>query len=204
MTALLPLLGIISHAVLVLLVLLSIWSVAIMLDRWKRFSKIAKESELEALKAKLRAGGSFSEIEKIAGASRDEIRAGVLRAALSVGPQAGSEQIDRAVRNYLGEQRKALEGGIPVLATLGANAPFIGLFGTVLGIIQAFGSLATQSVGSASVISGVAEALIATAVGLLVAIPAVVAYNSFTRRVRLTLQECEQLRDLFVAYRKGV
>jgi biopolymer transport protein ExbB len=72
-----------------------------------------------------------------------------------------------------------------VLATLGANAPFVGLFGTVLGIIQAFGELAQSSQqASTAVMASLAEALVATAVGLFVAIPAVVAFNAFSQRIR--------------------
>ena len=86
-----------------------------------------------------------------------------------------------------------------MLATLGSNAPFIGLFGTVLGIIEAFGKLSSQQSNTQAVIGSVSEALIATAVGLFVAIPAVVAYNVFGKAAKATLTEAEVLRDLFVA-----
>jgi biopolymer transport protein ExbB len=78
-----------------------------------------------------------------------------------------------------------MEKNLGVLGTLGNNAPFIGLFGTVLGIIRAFADLArNQSGGATVVMTGISEALVATAVGLMVAIPAVVAYNVFQGRVR--------------------
>ena len=93
-----------------------------------------------------------------------------------------------------------MEKGLNVLATLGSNAPFIGLFGTVLGIIQSFGILSSQQ-GSAmtAVMLGLAEALIATALGLFVAIPAVVAYNYFGQRMRNITLEANSLRDLFLS-----
>ena len=85
-----------------------------------------------------------------------------------------------------------------MLATLGANAPFIGLFGTVLGIIRSFAYLGTQS-GSTAVMTGVSQALYATAVGLVVAVPAVVAYNNFSNQIKRAIGRTESLRDLLIA-----
>ncbi len=82
---------------------------------------------------------------------------------------------------------------------MGSNAPFIGLFGTVLGIIQAFGVLASSPSGSASVMAALAEALVATAVGLLVAIPAGVAFNYFSRNIKTLISDCEAARDLYLS-----
>ena len=85
----------------------------------------------------------------------------------------------------MGRKRKELEKGMTFLGTLGNNAPFIGLFGTVLGVIQAFHQLGAGQNKEAmgNVMSGIAEALIATGVGLVVAIPAVVAFNVFQKRI---------------------
>jgi biopolymer transport protein ExbB len=83
---------------------------------------------------------------------------------------------------------------------LGSNAPFIGLFGTVLGIIQAFGVLGQKQANGNSVMTGISEALIATAVGLFVAIPAVVAYNVFSRKLKLLLTDCESVKDYFLSH----
>jgi biopolymer transport protein ExbB len=81
-----------------------------------------------------------------------------------------------------------------VLGTLGNNAPFIGLFGTVLGIIKAFSDLAENTQGGADVVmAGISEALVATAVGLIVAIPAVIAFNYFNRRVRAVTTATDDL-----------
>ncbi|MBI1859860.1 MAG: MotA/TolQ/ExbB proton channel family protein [Deltaproteobacteria bacterium] len=81
------------------------------------------------------------------------------------------------------------------------NAPFIGLFGTVLGIIQAFGVLASNPSESSAIMFSLAEALVATAVGLFVAIPAVVAHNVFAKRIRGVVNECESMRDHLVSVR---
>ena len=89
-----------------------------------------------------------------------------------------------------------LEKGLNFLGTLGSNAPFIGLFGTVLGIIHAFKDLAVETCGGPAVMAGIAEALVATAVGLLVAIPAVVMYNYFHSRLHVVLERSRPVGTL--------
>jgi biopolymer transport protein ExbB len=97
-------------------------------------------------------------------------------------------------------ERLAMEKHLGILGTLGNNCPFIGLFGTVLGIIKAFADLShNQGGGAAVVMAGIAEALVATAVGLMVAIPAVVAYNVFQGRVRRTLGRVDAVAHLILA-----
>src|SRR4029079_12034926 len=87
-----------------------------------------------------------------------------------------------------------------VLGTLGNNAPFIGLFGTVLGIIKAFADLSRNSAGGAvAVMAGISEALVATAVGLMVAIPAVIAFNYFQAKVRKTISGVDSTAHLVPA-----
>jgi biopolymer transport protein ExbB len=105
-----------------------------------------------------------------------------------------------AVEGAKNRQRLRLERHLGFLATLGSNAPFIGLFGTVLGIIKAFHDLAGNQGGGPSVVmGGISEALVATAVGLMVAIPAVVAFNYFNRRVRVGMAQVEWLAHLAIA-----
>ncbi|MBK8238996.1 MAG: MotA/TolQ/ExbB proton channel family protein [Deltaproteobacteria bacterium] len=110
----------------------------------------------------------------------------------------GHAAMEAAMNGVRSEEKLRLERNLSYLGTLGANAPFIGLFGTVLGIIRAFQDLATAGLkaggeSSTAVMAGISEALVATAVGLLVAIPAVVAYNIFQRRVKRTLGEAEAM-----------
>ena len=130
--------------------------------------------------------------------------AGVVLAALNAeradAQKHSSESVERAVQSFIADQRIKMEKGLNVLATLGANAPFIGLFGTIMGIIQSFGILSSQT-GSAmtAVMLGLAEALIATAVGLFVAIPAVVAYNYFSQKLRNATLQAHSVRDLFIS-----
>jgi biopolymer transport protein ExbB len=90
-----------------------------------------------------------------------------------------------------------LEKRLGILATFGNNAPFIGLFGTVLGVINAFHSLGDEnSLGVATIMGGISEALVATATGLFVAIPSVMAYNYFVRRIKMILLEQEAKNEL--------
>ena len=104
----------------------------------------------------------------------------------------------------LARERVRYERFLPYLGTLGNNAPFIGLFGTVLGVINAFDALQAGNLsdagGAASVMGPIAEALVATGVGLLVAIPAVVAFNVFQSRIKRSASNAELLARTMVAY----
>ena len=107
-------------------------------------------------------------------------------------------------------ERTRLERGLAFLATIGNNAPFVGLFGTVVGVIHAFeelghaapghGATSTGQVASQAVMAGIAEALVATAVGIAVALPAVAAYNYLQRRVSALLSGTDVLSNLVLAY----
>ena len=110
-----------------------------------------------------------------------------------------TEILNELAQDSVVRARLYWERNLSVLATIGANAPFVGLFGTVLGIIKAFHDLSKQAgMGAQTVTAGIAEALVATAVGLLVAIPAVVAFNMFQRRVKAALGEAEALKSYLV------
>ena len=113
---------------------------------------------------------------------------------------AGPIEMTAAIEGAKTRERLRLERRLPFLATLGSNGPFVGLFGTVLGIIKAFHDLAatqgTAGAGASTVMAGISEALVATAIGLLVAIPAVVAFNYFSRRVRVRMAEVDWLAHL--------
>jgi biopolymer transport protein ExbB len=184
-----------ESAILLLLFGLSIWSAAIMIDRKRTLGRERSTEDLESVKDDMERGDRSA--VRAWCESNSGIHAGALLAALSAGGDL--ESIDRSVRAYLITERMRLERGLSVLATLGANAPFIGLFGTVLGIIRAFAALGSSSAAASSVMSGISLALIATAAGLFVAIPAVVAFNVFSTRIRFLVSECDALRDLYVA-----
>jgi biopolymer transport protein TolQ len=109
------------------------------------------------------------------------------------------ENIERALRRAATAESTLLEGMVPFLATVGSAAPFIGLFGTVIGIIDAFHQIANQgSANLATVAPGIAEALGTTAVGLIAAVPAVMAYNYFARKIKILTAEMDGFSNDFL------
>ena len=137
--------------------------------------------------------------------------AAIASAGLRLGDR-GPRAVEHAMHSALALERGQLERGLIFLGTLGNNAPFVGLLGTVIGIIGAFEELghaapghgagpgAASQVASQAVMSSIAEALVATAVGLLVALPAVAAYNAFQRKITALCQGSEVLTSLVLAY----
>lgn len=153
--------------VLWFLILLSILSVALILERWNYFRGACKDLE-STIQSSLKA----------------------------VSSSARSTTGQFVYDGLIADARLKAENRLSWLATIGSNAPFVGLFGTVLGIIKAFHDLSkTGAQGSAVVSSGISEALVATAVGLFVAIPAVIAYNYFQREVRKMLLIAEKTKN---------
>jgi biopolymer transport protein ExbB len=113
----------------------------------------------------------------------------------------GREAMEGSMEGMIVGEKGKLDRGLVVLGTLGNNAPFIGLFGTVIGIIKAFHDLAVNPQGGPSVVmTGISEALVATAVGLLVAIPAVIAFNAFTRIVKNHIANAQSVSKLLMIY----
>lgn len=177
-----------ARLILVLLVMLSIWSVSIIIER-RRFFK-ALELPGDDVKKNIRAK-NFSFTQK-------HFYQDLLKELSSL---KQNEQMDKAFDAYAVEKRIELEKGLPILGTLGSTTPFIGLLGTILGIIVSFGELSRGTGSTNSVMFSLAEALILTAVGLIVAIPAVIAFNYFNRKVKLILSEAQSLKDLYIAYK---
>ncbi len=186
--------------VLYILLGLSVWSIAVIWDRFFLFRKKAKESEiLEAKAPELLIQGKIREVQgllqNLTSPAAAILRVGI--ANLSAGPEA-LEQILGSQRIH---EKLELEKNLLVLGTLGSNAPFIGLFGTVLGIIKAFNDLALAGTsGPTVVMRGVSEALVATAVGLLIAIPCVATYNYFQNWIKRELSNSDRLSALLMAY----
>jgi biopolymer transport protein ExbB/biopolymer transport protein TolQ len=173
-----------STWVMYLLVLLSIASIGVMVERWLFFRARGRGGEeLGDALIDLLEQGDRRAAEGLLG-RHPSVEAEVLRASLrwaTGGPEAFASGID----GEMSRRRRELERGMTLLGTLGNNAPFVGLLGTVIGVIVAFADLAQGSskVQMDKVMGGIAEALIATGVGLFVAIPAVVAYNVFQKKI---------------------
>jgi biopolymer transport protein ExbB/TolQ len=171
-----------SSWVLYLLMGLSIVAVAVMIERiWFYLQERRPPGVLEESLVALRKGGPAAALAKLADARSME--AAVARECLSHAAD-GTAAAEERKAAALERERARYESRLAFLGTLGNNAPFIGLFGTVLGIIRAFHDLAGASMqGTQAVMAGIAEALVATGIGLLVALPAVATYNAFTRHV---------------------
>jgi biopolymer transport protein ExbB len=185
--------------VLWLLIGLSVFSVAVMIERGLYYFSLRADfaSLADALRKHLLAG-RFKDARKRLVDERG-VEAEVARAGLEEA-ERGADAVESAMLGAKARVRLRLERNLAFLGTLGSNAPFIGLFGTVLGIIKAFKDLAgNQSGGIAIVMAGISEALVATAVGLLVAIPAVVAFNVFNRRVRTLSGQVDTVAQTILA-----
>jgi biopolymer transport protein ExbB len=193
------------------LIALSVVSVAIMFER--AWFYVSLREDLPALANRLRDSlrhGDMAQAQKNLEASPSAeaavVVAGLLEA--SRGPQAAEE----AMAGAKALQRMRLERRLAFLGTLGNNAPFIGLFGTVVGVVKAFEGLAKESSSQAQgstaapqeVMAAIAEALVATAVGLAVAIPAVVAFNYFSRHAKSILANTEALSRVLMAHLVGL
>lgn len=178
--------------VIYLLLLCSALAVAVIIERAILLRR--EEAALLALdEALLRAAGEgdLPELERIAG-RHPGAAARILQAGLAQARHGPAGVEDHLVAATLG-QKRGLERRLLILGTLGNNAPFVGLFGTVLGVIKAFHDLAQSGSGPEVVMQGLSEALIATAVGLFVAIPCVVSYNYLSQKVRDLLAQTESL-----------
>ena len=191
-----------------LMIGLSVASVTIMLERGWFYYSIRDDipTLAQTLRDRLRdddVGAALGLLEKSPSAEAAVVVAG-LREAVR-GPTAA----DKAMRGAAALQKMKLERRLAFLGTLGNNAPFIGLFGTVIGVVQAFEQLGKQGMGAAQsasagapqeVMAAIAEALVATAVGLAVAIPAVAAYNFYQRHTRAVLGNTDALSNVLLAY----
>jgi biopolymer transport protein ExbB len=197
-----------------LLGMLSLVSVSIIVERALFFRRLGADVRAlaEGLDARLRAGDFTAAANELA--RTPSVASSVAIAGLKLAP-LGPAAADKGMHSAVALERSRLERGLTFLGTLGNNAPFIGLFGTVIGIIGAFeelghaapghgaGTGAAGAVASQAVMTSIAEALVATAVGLFVALPAVAAYNYFQRRMSALLGETEILSNLVLAYLSG-
>jgi biopolymer transport protein ExbB len=186
--------------VLVIILLLSLWALAVVWDRFFYFrERHVRAKGLEERLPALLASGLTDEAKALC-RKVDCPESGVVVAALDALP-LGVVCASEAMESRRIEERLAMDRHILVLGTLGNNIPFVGLFGTVLGIIKAFNDLALAGTAGPSVVMrGVAEALVATALGLLVAIPCVAAFNYFQDRVRRTMLNADRLSRLVLVH----
>lgn len=194
-----------------LMIGLSVISVAIMLERgWFYYSLRDDIGALaQKLRKALRDDTDLAAAQKILEASPSAEAAVVVAGLLEA--DGGAKAADEAMQGAVALQRIRLERRLVFLGTVGNNAPFIGLFGTVIGVVQAFEALGKEDAVSAAataaagmapqqVMAAIAEALVATAIGLLVAIPAVAMYNVFQRKTKSILANTEALSRVLLAH----
>lgn len=192
-----------SEWVLWLLIALSVTSIAVMVER--AIFYLRHSIDVYEVKRRLT---SLVRQGDYAGASNylgqfDSLETNVVLSGLQHVDQ-GPEAVEDLIAGALGKEKERYERSLTFLATIGNNAPFIGLFGTVLGIIKSFQDLSgDMSNASAAVMSGISEALIATAVGLVVAIPAVIAFNSFKTKVKSRLGSTDLLARALLSHLKA-
>ncbi len=186
-----------------ILLLLSFANISIIIERLlylRRTHLDGDELHLQ-LSQHLRSGDLQSAYNSVAG--QEAVECGVLAAGLTA-VHRGAQACGEAMLSAKAQLKGQLDARLTILGTIGSNAPFIGLMGTVLGIIKAAHDLTGGPAGEQpnpnAVMAGVFEALVATAVGLLVAIPAVIAFNYFQRQVRSRLAQTDSLAHLLLAH----
>lgn len=186
-----------------LLVALSVFSLAFILERFFALSKIrTSTNKTRGRIRELLASNSLDELSDIA-KDKTSLEGRALAYGLRHVKERGLEGVEEIFATYSQMERPFLEKHLNFLATVGSNAPFIGLLGTVFGVMDAFKELAHSTPDQPAVMLGISKALIATAIGLIVAIPAVIAYNYFQRQVRSIMGSLDGVKDLCVAYAKS-
>ena len=200
-----------ARMVVIALFIMSAWSIGVMIDRWLAFSAARNQSRTFAplVAGALRDGKideaihvaerhKKSHLAKVVTAGLQEFQAHRSSSDISGGEiEASKRALDRAEAIVHAELKRGLSG----LATIGSTAPFVGLFGTVVGIINAFKGIAGEkSTGLAAVAGGISEALVTTAIGLFVAIPAVWLFNLFTARMEAFDVEMDNSSSELVDY----
>jgi biopolymer transport protein ExbB/biopolymer transport protein TolQ len=205
--------GLLAKGVVAILAVMSAWSIGVMIDRFLAFGQARKQSrEFAPSVAGCLREGKIEEAISVAEQNKRSHLAKVVEAGLQefrahgISQELAGEQIEssrRACERAEAIVNAELKRGLSGLATIGATAPFVGLFGTTVGIINAFKGMASaKSAGLSSVAGGISEALVTTAFGLFVAVPAVWAYNIFTGKVEAfgieMTNSSSELLDYFV------
>ena len=206
-----------GKSVVVLLFIMSAWSVGVMIDRVLMYSAARKQSRIfvQQVAGALREGkldeaisiaerNKKSHIAKVVATGLSEFQSASAQVTDAEVIEAAKRGLERSVAIVHAEMKRGLSG----LATIGSTAPFVGLFGTVVGIINAFKGIATQkATGLSAVAGGISEALVTTALGLFVAVPAVWTYNYFTNKVESFDVEMDnssmELVNYFITRRGG-
>ena len=192
-----------DQVVLVVLIIMSVVSVGMIFERFVTLRKVSEDSLRIRLRIKMALQtNSLQDFEDLA---KDPVSIEGRAASQSIKhlKETGLKGFEEVFNTFILIEKPDLEKYLAVLATIASNAPVIGLLGTVLGIMKAFNDLAQATdAGQQTVMAGISVALVATAAGLFVAIPAGIFYNYFTRKVKGILGSLESVKELGVAYAK--
>lgn len=204
--------GMFAHAtipvqfVMILLIIASVWCWAVIVDKWVQYRKARAEARIfdEAFWSGNPLDELFDRIGATPKGSSEKIfAAGMLEWRRSHRQDGGliagaTARIDRSMDVAIAKETERLQRGLTVLATVGSSAPFIGLLGTVMGIMNAFIEIAEQQNTNLAVVApGIAEALLATGLGLMAAIPAVIYYNKYSADADRVVRGYEAFADEF-------
>ncbi len=194
----------VAHEVtLWVLIILSILSIAFILERFFTLGKVRRQSAVIANRLReVLQSNNLHDLEDMS-KDRDALETRGLSYGLRHVREKGLAGLEEIFTSFASIERPVLERYLGFLATVGSNAPFIGLLGTVFGIMDAFRGLAQSQGDATAVMIGISKALVATAVGLIVAIPAVIAYNYFQKQVKGVLLNLDSVKDLCIAYAKS-
>lgn len=191
-----------ADVILWVLMLSSVMSIALILERFVTLGKVAKGNKTFRVMAKdVIENQNYANLDSLS--QDDTLAQRAMRHGLKHAKTHGSKGLEEVFSSFTLVEKPRLDKYLNFLATVGSNAPFVGLLGTVMGIMKAFNDLAQNSAaGNEVVMLGIAHALIATAIGLFVAIPAVIAYNYYSKMVKDTVQTIEVAKELCLAYAK--
>jgi biopolymer transport protein TolQ len=193
-----------AEVILWIMLSLSILSIATILERLFTLRQVSSNSK--KIKARIKdvlQSNNLAELEDLS-KDRESLEGRGLSYGLRHVKEHGANGLEEIFNSFALIEKPQLERSLNFLATVGSNAPFLGLLGTVLGIMKAFKDLsANVTAGNEAVMLGIAEALISTAIGLVVAIPAVIAFNYFQKQVKNHMQSLESVKELCIAYAKN-
>ncbi|MBC86214.1 MAG: tolQ protein [Bdellovibrionaceae bacterium] len=185
-----------------ILIALSVTSLSVIIERYITYMGIRRNSEKVA--ERIREIVKTNDKEKVNHLSEDwnTLEGRALDYGLRHIKENGTEGLEDFFELYSKSEQPQLEKSLNFLATVGSNAPFIGLLGTVFGVMESFQALSEAGGEPSAVMAGIAQALVATAIGLMVAIPAVIAYNYFQKQLNQVNNSLDSVKDLLMTYAK--
>jgi biopolymer transport protein TolQ len=193
-----------ADVILWILMLSSVMSIALILERFFTLGKVTKKNKVfRQMANEVIEQQDYSKLDNLA-QDDSSLAQKAMKHGLKHAKTHGSKGLEEVFTSFVLIEKRPLEKYLNFLATVGSNAPFVGLLGTVMGIMKAFDDLARNTAGGNEVVMlGIAHALIATAIGLFVAIPAVIGFNYYSKMVKDTIQTIEVAKELCLAYVKS-